>query len=224
MVYFQKSPAAPECLAAEKAKSNGTYRCEGVAEQLRLDFKNKCYLCETASPTSINIEHFVMHRGDRDLMFDWGNLYYCCTHCNAVKQMMNHLTQILDCTKIDDQVDEVIRYEMYPFPGEIVNIDARNDHPKTLETAALLLGIYNNAQTEQKRIESGNLRQQLLREVKRFQLLVQNYSIQANEDQKSSLKRRIIRHLQNDSSFTAFKRWIIRDHPALMAEFEGTWA
>ncbi len=43
MVNFSKSQPAPECLALEKAKANGTYRCGDVLSRLVNDFHNRCY-------------------------------------------------------------------------------------------------------------------------------------------------------------------------------------
>ncbi len=95
MLFFAKSQPAPECLAHERTKPSGDYKCGDVLTRLQDDFKHKCYICE-AQPTSINVEHFRPHKGDRDLMFDWNNLYWACTHCNNTK--LAKYTDILDCT------------------------------------------------------------------------------------------------------------------------------
>ena len=59
MLYFKKSQPAPKCLAIEKKKSNGDYKCGTVLARLKDDFRNKCYICEYSKPPSINVEHFV---------------------------------------------------------------------------------------------------------------------------------------------------------------------
>ncbi len=76
MVYFEKSQPAPPSLLLEKNKNSGTYRTAEVIARLDKDFYSKCYICGQKNPTTINVEHFMPHRGDRDLMFDWNNLFY----------------------------------------------------------------------------------------------------------------------------------------------------
>ena len=96
MVYFEKTAEAPASLAREKRKGkNGSYREEDVISLLDKDFCGKCYICETKRPTGINIEHFVPHHNNIDLMFDWKNLFLSCPHCNNAKEM---LTRKLDHT------------------------------------------------------------------------------------------------------------------------------
>jgi len=85
MIYFEKSEPAPKCLAEEKEKERGDYKCGSVLERLKQDFKNKCYICEAARPQSINVEYLRPHRGDKELKFGWGNLFWSCAHCNNVK-------------------------------------------------------------------------------------------------------------------------------------------
>ncbi len=222
MVYFEKSQPAPKCLAAEKSKNNGTYRCEGVAKQLNLDFKGKCYLCELKGLTSLNIEHFVPHRNDREIMYSWKNLFLCCPHCNGVKNdLRNKIGIILNCTEIGDQVDYAIRYRIDPFPGEQADIQATANSQAILDTVNLLSEIYNGNYTDQKEIESGHLREKLQSEIKRFQKLIENYSqgIESAKKGRRGNRERILYHLSNESAFTAFKRWIVRDDDVLMAEF-----
>ena len=74
MFEVDRSYPDPESLALEKTKSSGKYNKPDVLYRLRDDFHNKCYLCEQKELTSINIEHFVAHRGDVDLKFNWDNL------------------------------------------------------------------------------------------------------------------------------------------------------
>lgn len=219
MVYFEKSQPAPSCLAVEKAKKSGTYRCEGVATTLQADFKNKCYLCEQKGPTSINIEHFIPHRDDIHLKFDWSNLFFSCYHCNNTKGSQQIFDQILNCTNSSDQVDISLKYEFQATPKEQVMISALADSNKAKNSAQLLMNIYNG-NTEIKQLESGNIRALLRQEIRRFQDFLLEYESLPHDDQRKPQKRiKIIRQLQNDSAFTAFKRWIILDNQKLSNEF-----
>jgi hypothetical protein len=213
MVFFEKSQPAPLCLAREKAKNNGNYNCEEVIERLHEDFKNKCYLCESKGIRGINIEHFIPHEGDKDLKFDWNNLFFACSDCNNIKS--NRYNSLLNCTVEEDFVDLKISYRIEAFPKEHPIFQAEENHPKVQETVELLNAIFNGT-TPLKRIAANNLKDQLNKEINKFNTLLLKY-LDSNSLQ---LKDEIIFHLSNASAFTAFKKWIIRDHPRLFSIFE----
>ena len=85
MINIVKSQPSPECLSIEAQKKNGDYKCGEVLSRIKNDFYNKCYICETQAPTTINVEHFRPHKGNVSLKFDWNNLFYACGHCNNTK-------------------------------------------------------------------------------------------------------------------------------------------
>jgi len=220
MIHLPKSQPAPECLALEKQKASGTYRCEGVATRLQVDFKNKCYLCEQKAPTSINIEHFIQHGGDRDLMFSWDNLFFCCAHCNNVKaawQSRTSFTDLLNCTVADDRVDAVMDYQIGVSESngmlskEWVSIHPLEENDRVQHTAELLNEIYQGT-TEQKMIESANLRDIVLAEVRELQNLLSKYCSASSPLLQQRRKEQIMSRLQSDSPFTSFKRCLIRKH------------
>ena len=184
MVYFEKSQPAPACLATEKLKKSGDYKCGDVLDRLQADFKNKCYICETKAPTTINVEHFIAHKGDINLKFDWDNLFWSCAHCNNTK--LDKYNNLLNCTIITDNVEQRLRYKMRPFPYEKVKIEALDNDPKTLGTQCFLLEVYNGT-TNLKTIESANLRNLLLEEICKFQRLLLNYFNDANDQDDINL-------------------------------------
>ena len=216
MVYLEKSQPAPTCLVAEKAKASGDYKCGDVLARLRDDFKNKCYLCEQKSPTTINVEHFTAHQGNLDLKFDWNNLYWSCGHCNNTKLAL--YSDLLNCTVAADAVETVLKYEIKPFPKEKAQITVQNSDPRTARTRDLLLAIFNGT-TPLKTIESANLRDLLLQEIKIFQSALIAYYESISEDERHEHRQKITRHLDKSSHFTAFKRWIIRDNEELSDDF-----
>lgn len=210
MIFHAKTQQAPPCLAIEKAKANGTYNCDGVLQQLKTDFKNKCYVCEDKEPHSINTEHFLPHRGDNNLKFDWNNLFYCCAHCNNTKLAKAKYDAILNCTT-DPDIDTKIKYHIDPWPKEKAEITALVADANVTNTVDLLLEVYNGT-TELKKIESANLRSKLLKEIREFQnLLFAFYDDSYTEEEKAEIKNSIIRQLRPTSNFTAFKKWILRD-------------
>ena len=207
MVYFEKSQPAPESLA-----NKNSWLGEDVLIRLKEDFKNKCYLCEQKEPTSINVEHFVPHKGDKKLQFDWDNLFFSCPHCNNTKS--DKYDNLLNCTVKADDVENRLKYIFVALSRE-VQIETIEQSQKSENTKALLLDIYNGT-TILKKLESSNLRKRLLDEIEEFQTLLQNYQ---NRVAKESMDK-IVSHLSRASNFTAFKRWIIKDNPKLKAEFE----
>ena len=91
MVKVNRTKTAPASLAIEKEKGTENYRERDVVFQLNKDFNGKCYLCEIDKLQSIHIEHLKPHHGkDRDLMFDWNNLFLSCPHCNSVKNQQKY--------------------------------------------------------------------------------------------------------------------------------------
>jgi uncharacterized protein (TIGR02646 family) len=124
-LFFEKSQPAPDCLAHEKGKTSGDYKCGDVSSRLKTDFKNKCYLCELKELTSINVEHFRPHKGDTDLKFDWNNLYLSCAHCNNTK--LAAYNNILNCTDPNDRIEDKLHYSFKPFPYEKVEIEVLDD-------------------------------------------------------------------------------------------------
>jgi len=218
MVYFEKSLPAPESLVIEKQKKNGKYNCEDVLERLQTDFKNKCYLCETKEPKSIHVEHFISHQGDNNLKFDWNNLFWSCVHCNSTKS--TNYDNILNCTKIEDDVENALYYHMPPYPKELVNIEVLKTSPKATSTKELLLKIYNGS-TEHKIIEAANIRTALLNDIWDFQNALIGYYNPDNDDETNTFYLiKIKRHLSRSSNFTAFKRWIIKKNPKLKKDLE----
>ena len=219
MIYLPKSQDAPPCLMIEKQKVNGNCNCEGVLDALKKDFNNKCYICETKGPHSINNEHFKPHRGNKDLKFDWENLFYCCVHCNNNKGDREEFDDILNCTVDSDGVDIKIKYEINPFPREKVIITALENTNRVNNTVKLLNEVYNGT-TPLKLIESANIRAMLLKEIRNFQDLLFEYDDDSyTNEEKLDLKSKIVRDLRSTSNFTAFKRWIIRNSQHFAPDF-----
>jgi uncharacterized protein (TIGR02646 family) len=218
LVNLEKSQPSPACLEIEKEKANGDYKCQDVILRIKDDFKNKCYICEYKEPETINIEHFKPHRGNKNLKFEWNNLFWSCSHCNNTK--LANYENILNCVDENENVEDKLKYIFKPFPFERVQIELLEDSEKTEITKNLLLAVYNGI-TKLKTIESANLRNKLLDEIMVFQGLLCDYFRDTNSDEDLMYFLIKIRgHLNKASNFTAFKRWIILDNEKLKIEFE----
>ncbi len=217
MVYFEKSVTEPASLAIEKKKKKGSHSGYDVLLALRSDFKDKCYICECKKPISINVEHFMPHKGNKDLKFDWKNLFWSCYHCNNIKSYK--FINILNCTIYDDYVDKKIKYQITIFPKEQAKIEAVEMSAKVAETVRLLNAVYNGT-TELKKMGSENLRDAIREEIDRFRTSLVNFYKSSLPESKSHYEREIREHLNISSNFTAFKRWIIFDSPKMKNDFE----
>ena len=218
MIYLPKSQPAPESLQHQKALAKGTHRQHDVMDMLQSDFKNKCYLCEYKAPIGIDVDHFIPHQGNRDLEFDWNNLFLSCKHCNGIKSIR---TDLLNCTT-DKSVDSKIRFGFSSFPKETISISSIDDSVESKNTVALLISIYYST-TPNGRIESENIREALFEKINLFLGFLEKYAANKYEEtEKSRIKEKIITGLNPASPFTAFKRWIIRANDRLFQEF-GTY-
>ncbi len=212
MIYVQKSSAIPSSLARQTS-----YSGEDVTDQLNSDFHGKCYICEQKeSIRTYNVEHFSPHRGDTFIKYDWNNLFLSCGHCNSVKTAKK-FDDILNCSDATHHVEEAIRHYCNPFPKEFALFEVKIESTKASNTRDLLDKTFNGEHTGFKKLESANLRALLLQEIKEFSDFLEGF--EEDEDEKEYYSNKIIQHLKNDTAFTAFKRWIIRDNLALNETF-----
>jgi len=213
MVYFERSQPAPECLAKEKVKKSGDYKCGDVLDRLKKDFKNKCYICEEKFPSGINVEHLLPHKSkNKELEFSWENLFLSCTHCNKSKG--TKYSNILNCTKKDENPEHRLRHTCSLLSKEAVCIENLDNSSKTEETKELILKVYNGGGYKLKvsKLEAENIRKKLVKEVRNFYYVLEDYDDETlNSEDKEYLLYKIRIHLSTASAFTAFKRWIVRD-------------
>lgn len=217
MIEVSRTYPAPSVLEIEKSKPKGKYNVKEVVEQLGKDFCNKCYLCESKGET-LNIEHLKSHRENKDLKFDWDNLFLSCGHCNNIKLAL--FDNILDCTK--EKIRDKISFKMDPYPKAKVEVKGLSDEDKVNKTVELLEKIYNGT-SPLKQLDSNNLRKRLLKNLMDFQMLLIDYfdSIESkDEDESEFYRRRIKLQLGKNSEFAAFKRCVISDIPDLYDEFK----
>jgi hypothetical protein len=219
MINIVKSQPAPLCLAEEAKKKSGDYKCGDVVIRVRDDFHNKCYICETKAPTTINVEHFYAHRGDINLKFDWNNLFYACGHCNNTKLAKPQYDDILNCTNSNDSIVDLIEHIFDPLKFDSPDFLAHKQVPNIINTIELLEEVYGG-RTILKKIEADNIIQQLTREMNDFVHFATGYLKSTdNLQQKRDFKELIIERIKPESSFVAFKVWVIKKNYKLLQEF-----
>lgn len=216
MVSFNKSKRVPPSLAAQTSHTGSD-----VISQLRLDFRNKCYICEDKGPTSLNVEHFDEHRGNVAKKYDWLNLFYACSHCNSVKQFTfpTGSSDLLNCTDPTQKVDYWIEYRLKmddklrksaEIKKNIIGADP-NYNTQTDNTVKLLDRVYNGSGTAVKDAEAENLLKKVIEEVRRFQRRLLAYKEERDPDKRNKIKDELIEMLSYEAPFAAFKRWMVRD-------------
>lgn len=204
MVSCDKSSVAPASLVTEKAKgSNGNYRGSDVIEQLKSDFHDKCYICELKGLQDPQIEHLIPHKGNIDLKFDWGNLFWSCGHCNSIKNNKIYEGKIINCCQEDPEQHIACRYA-----DNDVQIEALDQSEVSLMTASLIYNVFNLKNTGMRTNNSAV----------RLKALQEKMNIFFNElhrykDNKSPANtRRVVARLRKSTAFAAFKRSYIRNN------------
>ena len=224
MRNITKSQPAPACLALEKVKKSGTYNCGDTFQRLHDDFFGKCYLCEDKTATGLNIEHFKPHFGGKniDRKFDWNNLFYACYHCNMRKGSLD--IPLLDCTNAAHKIVEWIKFDIKPFPKELVKIEALQKTNIVQNTVDLLDDIYNCKARKDVPFSAcenaaNNLRQKLITEIKKFEKVCNEFLEETDKEEQRIYKRSIKRHLKVSSPFSAFKLWNVKQYSFFNATF-----
>lgn len=218
MINIIKSQPAPLCLSKEKEKQSGDYKCGDVLKRLKDDFHNKCYICEEKELSTLNVEHFRPHKGNKDLKFDWNNLFLSCGHCNNLKS--DKYDNILNCTDNSRIIVDLLKFEIGGFPKSKVQVTALTPDPEVASTAELLNKIYNGT-TKLKIIESENITQKAMKEVNSLTEILLEYYKGKRENKNVDIGwEKIKLKLSMNSPFTAFKIWVIKNEPIYFEEFK----
>lgn len=204
----------PAPLSLSKKQS---YSDEDVVKELSKIFFDKCYICETKCPMSLNVEHFEPHMGDDNKKYDWGDLFFACARCNNIKR--HHFENLLNCTDSTVNVLRSIRHlpPITPYAKE-VKIEAVVNDEKTEQTAELIRRVFNSDNTGNKQVTGVYLRKRVFSQYWRF---LKHLNIYIDEDslpaEKALALDKIKNMLGNDQEYSAFIRWAILDSPDLNA-------
>lgn len=141
MVKVERSFPAPESLIAEAGKINGNYNKPDVVKRLKEDFHDKCYICEIKGLQDPQVEHLLPHKNGlfKERMFDWNNIFWCCGHCNQVKNQEIYDVGIIDCCKEDPE-----KLLLFSLCGDDIVVEPVNcDDAKSRLTAQLIYETFN---------------------------------------------------------------------------------
>lgn len=145
----------------------------------------------------------VPHKGDIDLKFDWGNLFWSCGHCNSIKNQRKYDGKIINCCQEDPEQHIACRYA-----DNDVQIEALDQNEVSLMTASLIYNVFNLKNTGMRTNNSAGRLKALQEEMNIFFNELHRY-----KDNKSPANtRRVAARLRKSTAFAAFKRSYIRNN------------
>jgi len=188
-----------------------------VRESIKKDFFKKCYLCEEVT-RHFEVEHFYPQTHYLHLINEYTNLFYCCQKCNKIKPKKINIdseNEMLNCCDIDPEKYIKLKYRSSDGYIEVTQIDSKLNYNKQIEyTIKILDRIYNGKKTKSDSFI--DLRTEVKLEIESFRKKIDKYK-------RTKLKRAALNELQLaleiSSSYSTFKRWIIKDNNSLKKEF-----
>jgi uncharacterized protein (TIGR02646 family) len=192
------------------------YRSKEVVNALKTMFHGKCYLCENDVSNPV-VEHFIPHGGNRELEYEWNNLYYSCHRCNSIKGVER---DFLDCCDASVDVSKSIKCLCSSVADDDIKVKAQNVDQKTQNTANLLHRCYNENNTGIRSISREYLHESIF---EMYCVFIKYRRILKNRDALSSDKADALEHLKNmvkDSyPFSIFWKWHIKSDSFLANNF-----
>ena len=207
MVKVERSYPAPESLALEKEKSNGSYSKPDVVERLAKDFHNKCYICEMDKLQDPQVEHLRPHFDGKyvDRKFDWDNLFWSCGHCNGVKNQRKYDEHIVDCCKSDPEAR--IYFRLHDGETEVTAMDMTDVDAKM--TAELVTEVFNITNSGMRVYKSDFRFKELNKEMNKLYDALDELS---EHPESAFALKKLQALLRRESRFAAFKRCYIREN------------
>jgi len=126
MRYIERKPE-PNILSQKKAEwtkkfiesgkdrpDNSKYAHNEIKTTLYTMSHNKCFYCETLlKGKSSEIDHYMEVAEDKNLAFEWTNLFLACDNCNdkLPNKSISVSTTLNPCFDIDDEIEQNIKFE-----------------------------------------------------------------------------------------------------------------
>lgn len=205
MIKVKRRKEAPASLAVQKEKISGDYKKQDVIEALREDFYDKCYICGIKEPQSPEVEHRIPHHGNKELKFDWNNLFWSCRHCNSVKNKAKYDAGIIDCCMDDPEVKLLFRIEN----GEISVLPRNENDKQAALTATLMCETFNQENSAIRTVTCKRIRDALTTEMNK---LYRTVAMTQKQPQSKVRNRMLKALLAKESAFAEFKRSYYREH------------
>lgn len=214
MVKVERSIPAPESLVQEMKKVDGKYDRADVVERLKIDFNNKCYICELNDLQDPQIEHLKPHYAGKYInrKFEWNNLFWSCGHCNGIKNQRKYDEHIIDCCEVDPE--DKIYFRLCDGKTEII---AKNmDDYDAKMTAELVYEVFNKKNTGMRIYKSDMRFKELNKEMNKLYDTLDE--LKETPDSVFAL-RKLRALIRRESRFAAFKRCYIRENASKYVQY-----
>lgn len=211
MFNVTRTQPAPVSLADRRSYSD-----VDVITELRKIFFDKCYICETKDPLSLNVEHFDAHLNNDQKKYDWENLFFACARCNNIKR--HNFNDLLNCTDPTVNAFRAIKHlpPVTPFSKE-VRIEATSEDEKSIRTAELIRKVFNDDNTGNKIVTGVYLRKRVFSQYSRLLSHINKYIHEDSlPEERNDALARVKNMLGDDQEYSAFIRWAILDSPDLL--------
>ncbi len=207
MVKVERSFPAPESLAREAQKVNGSYCEADVVERLKRDFNDKCYICEMKKLQDPQVEHLLPHFNGKysERKFDWNNLFWVCGHCNSVKNQRKYDMGIIDCCVEDPE--EVLNFRLAKEQVDVVSRDKENE--KAVLTAQLIMEVFHLKNSGMRVQKSAMRFKELNLEMNKLYDAIEELE---KIPDSQFVQRKLHSLLKKESKFAAFKRNYVREN------------
>ncbi|MDE7081701.1 MAG: TIGR02646 family protein [Muribaculaceae bacterium] len=183
---------------------------EDVINRLQADQHGKCYLCERIRFTDFQVEHLKSRSNFPALAYEWSNLFWSCSYCNAKK--LASFDNILNPAQ--QNVEELI-HQSFDFPNTkaIFSTTAESTEQSTA-TIKILERLFNGT-NRIRTIREQRFYEYAMSKITSFQNMVTDW---LNDSSKEN-EHAIIEELSVTSEFLGFKYWIIKSNEHLLMTF-----
>jgi len=173
-----------------------------LSERLYHDQHGKCYICERALCTDIQIEHLCPKSRLEMRHTDWDNLFVSCSYCNSLKN--NKYTGLINPCKQDPL--SMIRQKVVFDKDLFIFTSSDPTNISQIQTTQLLTEIFNDI-SNTKAVKKVNFHRYVMNRMNDFRNLCLRYIAHPN-----SIGRQAIADLlRSESEFLGFKYWMLVD-------------
>lgn len=205
MIRIYKHPIVPSSLLLRKSWNE-----EDVIGQLQSDQNCKCYICERIQVTDFQVEHHRSRTNHPTLTFEWSNLFWASSYCNAKKS--SSFDNLLN--PVENNIEDIIHQSFDFLNSKAVFSNTEAETEGTEETIAFLTRVFNGT-NGLRTIREQRLYDYAISKITSFQKMVINWLSNSNDETQNA----IIEELDIKSEFLGFKYWIIKSNETLFSTF-----
>lgn len=226
MINLQRSQSIPPSLT-KNPQLDDAYRQKDVRDQLRTDFLNKCYLCESIFNRDLTVDHREPKSVNQARINDWTNLYASCSKCNQ-RRGNNYPSGGLLFNADGDDVEMSIEYATVDgdkFDDITCVFATASTDQKVINTAAELDELHNASSTTSvaHKADARELRKTIMGEIVKLLRLIQSYWVTLNSGtvlEKQKIEVKLRKTLSRKSRFSMILRIEVGNNPMITQFFD----